>query len=74
MQIEKCFQMILGKHQRVYQMWFYIVNQVQAQADKLIRLVLVRIKSEILRKMNGHKNAGNSRIKETKYVERRKYW
>ena len=43
MQIEKCFQMILEKHQQVYQMWFCIVNQVQAQvADKLIRLVSFR--------------------------------
>ena len=43
MRIEKCFRMILEKHQRVYQMWFYIVNQVPAQvADKLIRLVLFR--------------------------------
>ena len=55
MQTEKCFQMILGKHQRVYQMWFCIVNQVQALvADKLIRLVSFRPHKFLsVRKMDG---------------------
>ena len=62
MRIEKCFLMILEKHQRVYQMWFYIVNQVRAQvADKLIRLVIFcPRKKGIVRKMDGHLNACNS--------------
>ena len=58
MRTEKCFQMILGKHQQVYQMWFYIVNQVRALvADKLIRLVIFRpqnIEIETVHKIDAH--------------------